>query len=1335
MNTIYRVVFNRARGVLMVANEITSSVQAKGSKTVVATAVAAALSCGVSVAQEHNYTLNSGNAGYSATSADNTKLVFAEGDVLNMDITNKGTRAYGLLASGKDHVYSNKGIIRVNTNTTDNKTNFWQVKGMMADAGGTAINDGVIEATNAYGMTVGSTKGEGTSNTIINNGTINVNVGAGMEIAPTGVEGTTGTAVAVGTNNGKIAVKNGVGLLVSGNGNKINQNGILTVEKGYAVKVQVESGKTTKNNHIFFGADSNTVGQILVRGNKDKANKNWVDFVEGTTLQFDKGAKFEGNIVISGAKGTQLLGNLNISGQKGTTGAALFFGDAEGQIDLKDSTFTNNVASGVDEYGGAIYSYGIPFKQNGGAYIGNQVVSTGANNKDGREGAAGGAIMMKGNGASILTDVLFENNSVVAKKTESTGGGYAYGGALMIDYSTGNATGVVNPTDLELRVTKDMTYSGNTVSSDSTRKSFDTYGYHMPHAQAGGFLFLDRGSSVKFNVDETATLTIGAKVTDDDTDSIASSIPNANTDKNNGKHALIVKDGNGVLVVNSSLNKYYGTFDVNAGRMEVNSKWDVKNAVNVAAGSTLKLANFELLAADKTGNNDVKGNQVGASLTVSGTLETSSGQVFTTALGEDAKATDAGKKKSDLLVFNAGSTLALNDALYNLAYAESAGKLVADGRVVMLGDLVNKGEVDNTQTLDELANVGPNVDLNKVTVDAEDKNIQIGGTQQQDVAYRAEDLSVGAVDLGKANGVTVDGGKTLTLAGNGGDVIASTAKDVTVDVKNGATLALGGVASKGGMVAADVNVDANSQVVVTGNANFTIDAVKGDGKVFVGDNDAIGDVTINSLKEMTGLIVFDPAWTEGVNTVNGATKGQLNGLSKDALKASVAVTRNSIVASDAKSSDAVVAFNAIANAQGLAWKDDVTAAFYAGQQVKIDQTGGILVDGSKNKDTVTDADITKGALTVAKNGMLIVNQNNAGKPVVDGNVTLADKSYLGVVNAVVGEMTITNGTFTNNGAIVATDNPFIVGSLTNKGTLQNKLDVDAGLGTLASTGIQAMTRRADLVMSETVANRTSVDQELNPGLNLWVDVTAERYESDDLEHKGSFRSDSAYAMFGADVAMAQDITVGAGLQYGTGSLRSGVASIKNDIDSYGLTAYAAKKFGQAKVVGELAYLQAQNDITSAQTALNQKVDTKVYSAGIRGQYQLTAGNFQFVPSIGLRVSRLETDAMKVGAVNVDDQNQTYVQMPIALRINGFEQNVSGWQLAPSFKIAYVPTFGDKEIKLLGYEQDVLDTKPVQADFGIRALNGNMIFNADLMLGGGENGTSSLGGKVGMKYVF
>ena len=43
MNKTFKVVFNRTRGALMVANEITSSIQKKGTKTVLAAALISAL--------------------------------------------------------------------------------------------------------------------------------------------------------------------------------------------------------------------------------------------------------------------------------------------------------------------------------------------------------------------------------------------------------------------------------------------------------------------------------------------------------------------------------------------------------------------------------------------------------------------------------------------------------------------------------------------------------------------------------------------------------------------------------------------------------------------------------------------------------------------------------------------------------------------------------------------------------------------------------------------------------------------------------------------------------------------------------------------------------------------------------------------------------------------------------------------------------------------------------------------------------------------------------------------------------------------------------------------
>lgn len=61
-------------------------------------------------------------------------------------------------------------------------------------------------------------------------------------------------------------------------------------------------------------------------------------------------------------------------------------------------------------------------------------------------------------------------------------------------------------------------------------------------------------------------------------------------------------------------------------------------------------------------------------------------------------------------------------------------------------------------------------------------------------------------------------------------------------------------------------------------------------------------------------------------------------------------------------------------------------------------------------------------------------------------------------------------------------------------------------------------------------------------------------------------------------------------------------------------------------------------LPASQAALNQSVDTSIYSAGVTGMYELRAGGCSFIPSIGLRVSQLETDAMHVGDVSIEDQD-------------------------------------------------------------------------------------------------
>ena len=417
---------------------------------------------------------------------------------------------------------------------------------------------------------------------------------------------------------------------------------------------------------------------------------------------------------------------------------------------------------------------------------------------------------------------------------------------------------------------------------------------------------------------------------------------------------------------------------------------------------------------------------------------------------------------------------------------------------------------------------------------------------------------------------------------------------------------------------------------------------------------------------------------------------------------------------------------------GLTWGEDVTSAVYLGSAVDITK-GYLVADGSGTVAGET------GTLTVAKQGLLAANQAAvaSGESLVTGTVSFEGGSTLAIVNATEGEFKLADNVAVADGAAVSviTDNPFYEAQLAANGSITTAQDTANGVSSIASAGLQAMTRRADFVFSQTIADRASIDQELQPGANLWVDVSGENYQMDGMDYGAEFEADTFYGTFGGDVKLGDAYTLGAAFQYGDGSLRSSVNGVKNDVTNYGLALYGTAKFGAAKVVGELSYIWGENDITASQAALNQSVDTSIYSAGVTGMYELRAGGFSFIPSIGLRVSQLETDAMRVGDVSIEDQDQTLFQIPVALRINGADMNAGGLKLAPSFKIAYVPTFGDTEINVHNIEADVIDTSPVQMDLGLRAGTENLLLNATFSLGAGREGSSSVGGKIGLKYAF
>lgn len=624
MNKIYKTFFNSARGCIVVANELSTSKSKSATKTVVASVAmaVAGLACAAAPeyitpptkleANEFSFVENSGNTNpYKTITSTNSS------ELENLWVTGSGAGSkatgYWVDSDGQEATFTNLGNIYV---TAVDGANSWSQRAIGAADGATAINKGTIVVQNAYGMTVGSDKNGSTPAKIINEGSIAVyDTGAAMELG--GVKGSTAE------NKGQIYVSKPstnkeaftIGVLVKDHEEGTFTNSGLIDAKEATAAIAVQQGTSTDKNTILLSSGSQTLGNILI----DAPN---------TTLNMEDGAVYEGRIFVSkNASKTAISGTQKAEGLTASNGAgaALFLAPADSSASIKNALYSGNKASGATAaMGGAVYSNGSPIYFENTVFDGNSAVITAP--AKATDAATGGAIQIKGSPDTVFKDVVFTNNT--AAVTGANGiGAYAFGGAINVDYSTGSTTGVKRDSDVKFIITKDLAYTGNTVSSDGTGKP-DTYGYTHSHTQAGGFLFLDRGSVATFEVQGAATLTIGEKGTTGDTDSIASSMPN-NNKVNGGQHALLNKTGTGTLLVNSDLNKYYGTTDVQEGTMHVTSEWMVQHNVNVTGGTLiLDKANIANGANAKNQTNDGQ-QQIGS-------FNVTKGELVLTALSGEA---------------------------------------------------------------------------------------------------------------------------------------------------------------------------------------------------------------------------------------------------------------------------------------------------------------------------------------------------------------------------------------------------------------------------------------------------------------------------------------------------------------------------------------------------------------------------------------------------------------------------------------------------------------------------------------------------------------------------
>ena len=1049
-------------------------------------------------------------------------------------------------------------------------------------------------------------------------------------------------------------------------------------------------------------------------------------------------------------------------------------------VKLNNVTFKNNKVSQ-----GSLFVYDkTTLNMKGGEFVNNETTYI------------GGGAMIK-SGTIIFEDVLFQNNVAKNDGTTLAAGGAVYVDITTSITQGKDKDPAVG--EVTFKLTKDMAYTGNRIESRFEGKE-NTYGWWAYASGGFLFLDRSSKGAFDIADGVTLTIGTASATGEDDSIASAlpesAKKPGYSTLVKKGAGTVVMYGSMDKYFGNFTVEA--GTFDVRkawtslgnttvtggvlsasngitldtmkagtnldfiqSGKMTVSGEGTVtvkslKLANSAEATSGLPFVRIENGGTLRADTIDVAAD-AGTVTLAGGTLETGSAQVYDLATKSVINA-DASKVSSEKdltgLALKAGitatsGTLALTDeGYYTTASLKAMSGALKAGTASLsfLNSKLYKAAGETAELVDSVIQSTEQVTASStVTTNADGKasaQVTVKNSGAQTVVVK-DSAQTGAKAVDQVTFAAPENSiAEMTLVGSaaGGHLVQNTAgKAVDVEVAPDLTLNLGQTElpeqTTGTLSNLTLSTGTTDRTKAAGLtvANIVAAVEKlvaaGNNIVTVGNERKRGVLKIGALDLGAGSKVFvDPAWQNdaALNTIGNASHLEIAQV--ESLRGSLIAGPNSLITIGATAAQAEAAFNQA----GLNWgKEAVSAALYLGTSVNPE--GGILVNGSLT--SVPGAAPEGRTVTLAAGSLLMVDAAAVGEKAVTGTVSAVGGAKVALVNAAEGTFKLADTVTGLTSASFVSDNLFTTTAL-NGSDVSTTVDKNALGGAVASMGLQSMIRRADSVLAATVADRTSIDQELGAGANLWVDVGGESYEADGFDNNASFKSDMGYGVFGADVAVSDDITLGAALQYGTGSARSSNFGMKNEIDTWGLTAYSVYKTGDARFVGEVAYVKAKNDISaSAASKLSQSVDTEMLSAGMSAHYQFDAGAVTVTPSLGIRLSQLKTDALKVGAIRIADDEMTVFQVPVAVRVGMKPVEASGWNIAPAVKLAYVPTFGDDETDILGYQQKVLDTSPVQADIGVEARKGNFMVNVNFLAGTGSEGAKAVGGKVGVKYLF
>lgn len=820
MNSTFKVVFNKARGALMVVNEVTSSVQGKGTKTVVAAAVAAMIAgvSGSAMATETDTEIKATDTALKATFTKAEKqddvassLIGTSGDKLVLkNVTNKGMYAAGsldLTASRKDNVVTLKN-------------------------GSVSNFSGKVTSADYFGAVVTAT----TDTLKIDNVTFENNKFDEVKTGEQKHNGARGIIRAAGANL-EVAKSTFAG-------NEAVLGGAINVWSNGENTVKITDSTFTGNATKSHG------GAVYITGSKVKTT------IADSTFSKNTSGKQGGALQLAGAGETTITNTTFSENAAGTFGGAI--NATNTQVVAKNVNFEGNKAVGDDGHGGALFLNGntASYTQAGGKFVGNSAKKNGGAIRvqdgadlaltnvvfDGNTAANGGAVDTFNAGDVKFTDTTFTNNQA---------GGW--GGALRIN--GGNVT-------IAVTEGKSLVYEGNRAgtNAEAAAKNYE---------KQGDFMYLN-GASDRAAFELAGDLTIK--------DSIVS---NHGTIEKTGKGTLTTADMTGFV---GKLDVKEGKMVIEGGIAEYDIAAQIgvnkgtSGAVELDPTTVTVGQDGEPFAKAELAMGAVQANHAinfdvneGSTLTMQSlTVGTKEYAQRTEAKADPAKATYVGAVNitGDATVTE-GVTVAAGTADKAAVLTQTSGNLTAksltvaaavekDQKVTAQAGTFN--QTDGTLTVDTLTNGG---------------TMTVNGT----VVTNADSVNTGAINSYKSkNGsltiaggtftndgtmtfdkITVEDGATLKTGVNL-DGEASFVVFKTLDLQKGSTLNINALNAKS-------KVDGKADILkfTEGTVNLYGGALQVAGEAFTGKVELAQGTTTN----INGDYTFEQVNNAGTTTVGG----------------------------------------------------------------------------------------------------------------------------------------------------------------------------------------------------------------------------------------------------------------------------------------------------------------------------------------------------------------------------------------------------------------------------------------------------------------------------------